>query len=125
MKKAASTILSCLKEKQMTQTQLAEFMGEDIRVLSQQLNKQIDFKVERFIDVLDHIGYRVEIVDNGGIRKVSKEYAKKIIDGRQPIGLFWFFENDKYIGIDNEEGEAFIEEFSSKEECFKWLREQQ
>ena len=67
MKKAASAILSCLEEKKMSQRQLAARMGEDVRHLNQQLNRQSDMKVERFTDVLDHIGYRVEVVENGGI----------------------------------------------------------
>ena len=122
MKRAADTIISCLKEKNMSQTQLAESLGEDRRHLNQQLHRQNDMKVERFIEVLDHIGYRVEIVENDGIRKVSSEYANQIIETRKPEGKFWLIDGEKYIGIDNEDGQAWVDEFSSKEECFAWLK---
>ena len=56
MKKAADTIIACLEEKGISQRQLATRMGEDVRYLNQQLNRQKDMKVERFTDVLDHIG---------------------------------------------------------------------
>lgn len=122
MKKAADTITDCLREKGMSQRQLATCMGEDVRNLNQQMNRRNDMKVERFLDVLEHIGYRVEIVDNNGIRKVSDEYAQKIIDEKEPIGLFWEFAGGIYVGIDNTNGGAFCEDFRSKEECFKWLK---
>lgn len=124
MGKAASVILKCLKEKGIAQRQLASIMGEDVRNLNQQLHRQQDMKVERFIDVLEHAGYRLEIVDNDGIRKVSKKFAKEVIETRKPKGLFWYEEDEAIVGIDNSNNDAWVEEFkfSSKEDCFKWLR---
>lgn len=122
MKKAADTIFDCLEEKKMSQRQLAVCMGEDVRNLNQQLNRRNDMKVERFIDVLDYIGYRVEIVENDGIRKVSENYAKQIIENREPRGRFWFDGNKVFIGIDNTEGKVLVEEFASKEMCFDWFK---
>lgn len=122
MKKAADTIIACLEEKGISQRQLATRMGEDVRYLNQQLNRQKDMKVERFTDVLDHIGYRVEVVENDGIQKVSTEFAKTVIDTREPRGLFWHTDGEKFIGIDNSTGDAWTEEFDTKEECFAWLR---
>lgn len=122
MKKAADTIVSCLEEKKMSQRQLATCMGEDVRYLNQQLNRQKDMKVERFTDVLDHIGYRVEVVDNDGIRKVCAEYAKMIIETGEPKGLFWCETEGVFTAIDNTNAEMFCEDFSSKEEVFKWFR---
>lgn len=123
MGKAASVILTALKQKDMSQRQLASEMGEDARYINQQLHRQQDMKVERFIDVLEHIGYRLEIVDNNGIRKVTPEFADEIIASRTPEGLYWYENEDGfYIGIDNSVGEAFVESFASKQECFKWLK---
>lgn len=122
MKKAADTIMSCLEEKRMSQRQLAVSLGEDVRNLNQQLNRQKDMKVERFTDVLDHIGYRVEIVDNDGIKKVCPEYAKQIIETAEPKGFFWSCADGLYTAIDSSGSELFCEDFRSKEECFKWFR---
>lgn len=122
MKKAAETIIDCLKEKRMSQSQLARAMGEDVRIVNQQLHRHNDMKVERFIDVLEHIGYRIEIVENDGICKVSKEYAMQIIKNRKPAGLFWYIDNEIVVGIDNRNSDARIHEFCNKEECFKWLK---
>lgn len=122
MKKAADTIMSCLEEKKMSQRQLAACIGEDVRHLNQQLNRQKDMKVERFTDVLDHIGYRVEVVDNDGIRKVCAEYAKRVIETGEPKGLFWCEAEGLFTAIDSTNAEMFCKDFSSKEEVFKWFR---
>ena len=123
MGKAASVILECLKEKGITQSQLTTAMGEDVRHLNQQLHRQQDMKVQRFTDVLDYLGYRLEIVDNNGIRKVGRDYARQIIDTRKPQGKFWCEDEDGVIvGIDNSNFDAWVEEFSTKEDCFKWLK---
>lgn len=121
MKKAADMIMSCLEEKNLSQRQLAACMGEDVRCLNQQLNRQKDMKVERFTDVLDHIGYRIEIVENGGIRKVCEEYAKQIVEEGEPKGLFWCEANGVYTAINNAGKEMLCEDFLEKEEMFKWF----
>ena len=122
MKKAAETILRCLEEKKISQRQLATCMGEDVRHLNQQLCRQNDMKVERFTDVLAHLGYRVEIVENDGIRKVSPDYAEKLIKDVSPKGLFWYETEDGYVGVDTEAENTVVKEFEDKEDCMKWLR---
>lgn len=122
MKKAADTVISCLEEKNMSQSQLAVSMGEDVRYLNQQLRRQKDMKVGRFTDVLAHIGYRVEVVDGGGIRKVCGGYAKQIIETGEPKGLFWTFTDGIYTAIDSTGTEVFCEDFQNKDECFKWFQ---
>lgn len=122
MKKAAEMIKACLEERGISQRQLSFRMGEDVRSLNQQLNRQSDMKVERFVEVLEHLGYRIEIIENDGIQKVSDKFAKQILEERKPLGLFWQFDGNVYTGIDNTHGDAFCEDFCSKEECFKWLR---
>lgn len=125
LNRAAEIILNCLEKENISQRQLAECMNEDVRNLNQQMNRRNDMKVSRFIDVLEYLGYRIEIVKNKGIRKVSPEYAEKIIDEKKPKGLFYFRkENGWYTGVDNANrtGFAITEEFWDKEECMKWLR---
>ena len=90
MNKAAKTIIDCLERKKMTQRQLAKMMGEDVRNLNQQLNRQKDMKVERFEDVLEHIGYKMEIVGSNGIQKVCEKFAMDVIASREPKGVFWY-----------------------------------
>lgn len=122
MKKASEIVMKCLEEKNMSQRQLAARMGEDVRNLNQQLHRQNDMKVGRFSDVLEHAGYRLEVVENDGIQRVCQEYARQIIETREPLGKFYTFENGIYTGISNETGDAWTEDFNSREECMKWLR---
>ncbi len=55
------------------------------------------------------------------IQKVTKEQAKEIIDQRLPLGCFWLQDGDKFIGIDNQSGDAWTEDFKSKGACIIWL----
>lgn len=123
MKKAADIILNCLNEQGMSQRQLATVMGEKVQNINQQLNRQNDLKVERFIDVLEHIGYRVWIVENDGIRKVSPDYALNILETCKPAGLFWFEEDGGYYGINSLIAPPWIDEFKTKKDCLEWLKE--
>ena len=122
MTKASEIVLECLEEKKLSQRQLAARMGEDVRNLNQQLHRQNDMKVGRFSDVLEHAGYRLEVVENDGIQRVCQEYARQIIETREPRGYFYTFENGIYTGISNETGDAWTRDFDSREECMKWLR---
>lgn len=56
------------------------------------------------------------------IKKITSVQAKILIDDRKPIGLFYTKEENKFIGIDNSTGDAFTEEFTTKDNCFKWLK---
>ena len=60
------------------------------------------------------------------VKKVTPEEAAKIIETRQPLGKFYCIEDSPrfhpaYIGIDNETGEAWTEEFRSLGACRRWL----
>lgn len=61
-----------------------------------------------------------------GIRKITEEEASKIIETRQPIGLFYIKASNalgkKFIGIDNSTGDAWTEEFRKLRLCKAWLR---
>jgi hypothetical protein len=56
------------------------------------------------------------------ITKLTKEQASEVIETRAPTGLFYTNDNGLFIGIDNSSGDAWTEEFKTKESCFKWLR---
>lgn len=53
--------------------------------------------------------------------KIGRNQANEIIETRKPLGAFYFEEGGKFIGIDNTEGESFVEEFKDKESCIAWL----
>ena len=54
--------------------------------------------------------------------KIKQKDAKSIIETRKPLGRFFLLENGLYVGIDNSEGDAWVEEFTTKEECSSWLK---
>ena len=60
------------------------------------------------------------------IKKVTSEEANKIITTREPLGKFYTIEEFEgkriYVGIDNENGDAWCEDFKSLGKCKKWLR---
>lgn len=57
------------------------------------------------------------------IKEITKGEAFKIIETKEPEGLFWLIDGDTFIAIDNSRGEAFVEEFNDKEECLQWLKD--
>lgn len=122
MAKVIELIKESMKEKKMTQTELAKSLGEDVRVINQQLNRQQDLKAERFLEVMEHIGYRVEMVDNDGIRKVCEDMLDDIKAGKANGDKFYIQKDDgSIIGIKTSGEEPEVEEFWNKAECFDWL----
>jgi hypothetical protein len=75
-----------------------------------------DYKKEAKLDV------QKEFVQEE-YKAVSLNYMKKIIDTREPLGKFYALDKakDKYIGIDNQRGDVWTEEFDTKKDCFDWL----
>lgn len=55
------------------------------------------------------------------IKKVTPEQIEKIIDVREPIGLFYCIEDGRYVGVDNRSGDAWTEDFKSLAACKRWL----
>ncbi len=51
------------------------------------------------------------------------ERANKMSFRYTPVGLFWFKDRGKYVGVDNRHMDAWTEEFSSKNGCLQWLKE--
>lgn len=122
MVKVIELIKESMKEKKMTQTELAKSLGEDVRVINQQLNRQQDLKAERFLEVMEHIGYRVEMVDNDGIRKVCEDMLDDIKAGNVSGDKFYIQKDDgSIIGIRVSNGDTEVEEFWNKADCFDWL----
>ena len=62
---------------------------------------------------------------NTTIREAGRLEAKNIIANKKPFGKYWIFDvaTSVYIGIDNSKGEAWTEEFDTKDECLKWLED--
>lgn len=60
--------------------------------------------------------------------KTAREILNSINEGGdryQPLGLFYLQEGDKFVGIDNSDGNAWTEEFLDKESCLRWLRREE
>lgn len=63
------------------------------------------------------------------IVEISPEMAREILnsineggDRYQPLGLFYLKEGDKFVGIDNSDGNAWTEEFPDEGSCLRWLK---
>ena len=61
------------------------------------------------------------VVRDAGIQKVGCRTAWSIIETREPKGEFCCTEDGKYVGIDNQTGDAWTEEFDSEIDCIRWL----
>lgn len=60
------------------------------------------------------------------ITEITKEEANKIIETKEPLGLFWYRDdevNRGYIAIDNSSGEAFVERFVYRSDSYLWLKD--
>lgn len=55
-------------------------------------------------------------------KEVNEKEALGIICTGNPRGRFWQKDGELYIGIDNTTGDAWTEEFKSKEDCLAWLK---
>lgn len=61
------------------------------------------------------------------IKKVTQDEAESIIATRQPLGKFYILDKASfprrtvYVGIDNEDGDAWTEDFKTLKTCKKWL----
>ena len=55
------------------------------------------------------------------IKQVTREEASAIIETSEPRGLFYEIDENVYVGIDNMDGHAWVEEFKTKGACFDWL----
>ena len=59
--------------------------------------------------------------DRSWYRCISQKEAEDIINTREPRGLFLLDTGIEVVGIDNETGHAWTEEFPGRMECMEWL----
>jgi len=59
------------------------------------------------------------------LKYVELKELNRIIDSREPEGVFWSVDrdNDMYIMLDNRDGEAWTEEFYNLETGLCWLED--
>ena len=58
------------------------------------------------------------------IQKVTKQEMSRIIEERQPLGMFYTIEKGRiYVGCDNRTGDAWTEDFKSLSACKRWLEQ--
>lgn len=56
---------------------------------------------------------------------VTSKKGQQIMRDLEPLGMFYYQEkNGDYVGIDNTDGEAFVEQFEDFGTCQKWLTNQ-
>lgn len=59
------------------------------------------------------------------IEKITGEQADVVIKHRMPLGRFYTIEKHEgkniYVGIDNDYGDAWTEDFKSLGSCKRWL----
>lgn len=55
------------------------------------------------------------------IKQITSKEALKIIDTREPIGLFIVENKSSFTGIDNTNGDAWTEDFECRQKCVDWL----
>lgn len=55
------------------------------------------------------------------IQIIDIKQAESIIINRKPLGRFYVMDKEFHVGIDNTDGEAWTEDFTTKEACYKWL----
>lgn len=121
MGKAADIINNCLIERNMSQRKLAEKMGIVVQILNQQL-KHNDIKVERFIDILDYLGYRVSIEDIGSIHKVTLQEGKSIREQKNERCKVWTEDDGVFTAIVCNGTNVDTKYFDSKQACIDYLQ---
>jgi hypothetical protein len=61
------------------------------------------------------------------IKKITQEEAHTLLSSEpphyQPLGLFYIAQADgSFTGIDNQDGNAWTEDFKTKSKCLYWLK---
>lgn len=56
------------------------------------------------------------------IKEITEQQAQIIIETTEPFGLFYHETSDgNYVAIDNENGNAYTEDFDDLHKLLKWL----
>ncbi|MCD8195906.1 MAG: hypothetical protein LUE24_01820 [Lachnospiraceae bacterium] len=56
-------------------------------------------------------------------REVTSDEAAEIILNKSEEGLFYLYDEPEYVGIVCKDGTVTTQDFESRFECLKWLRE--
>lgn len=123
--RAANVIDNCLREKNMTQTEVASHLGESIANFNQRLRRDKDIKVSTFVEILEAMGFRVDIVDIG-INKVSSGYIEKIVRGDIKVAdgkYYCITENadTEVTGVCSKDSKIEVKKFENATNCLEWL----
>jgi len=62
-----------------------------------------------------------EAIDEYGIEEIDVDYAREIIEEREPIGLYYYDDNGEIMALDNSSGNAWVESFETTEAAIKYL----
>ena len=123
MEKSSEIILRCLKESGISQTELATRMGTDRRNLNQILHRVETIKHEKFVEMLECMGYDFKLEKTNVVR-VYSELLSKMMDSGEPKGKYWSFRENSYVGVINDGSGTRSQEFADKDDLMKWFREQ-
>ena len=55
------------------------------------------------------------------MKKISNKKALEVIENRLPLGQFYTIESGVYVGIDNTDGDAWTEDFTTLEDLKNWM----
>ena len=67
----------------------------------------------------------IKEIEQKQLQDMLNIYEHKGIFPENYIGLFICKEDDKFLGIDNLSKELFIEEFDTKEQCIRYLNNEE
>ena len=87
-------------------------------VMLDRLDTKIDY-VKKQLDYLERRKEEYKMLHE--IKEVNSEQLKRIIETKEPLGLYYTKENEIYVAVDNSKGNAWTEEFSTKEMAVKYL----
>ncbi|MDY0235078.1 MAG: hypothetical protein RBR71_03580 [Gudongella sp.] len=76
------------------------------------MKKKVD---NHIIKSEDEVKYGAEV------KEITTKEVIKIIKARIPRGVFYANEGRLFIGVDNRAGDAWVEEFDTREDCISWL----
>ena len=86
---------------------------------------------DNFIDILEDINIKEHYQKNKmvNIALIDKEKASEILSSSplsphaeyEPLGSFYYKDNESYVAIDNTGGNAFVEVFDNLNDCVDWL----
>jgi len=123
MNNEAKILKKIMKEQGLTQTELAGEMKISRQLLNAYLQRNDDMKVSTFQEFLEYLGYRIDVVENDGIIRVSEEHGSLILVGSGKDGKYWYKDRDgAFIGIEKSGKDVRFMKFKSKENCLDYLR---